>query len=135
MNSTTGDTQLDAGYGAMGEHIRRLRATQGLGLRETARKAGVDPTWLSRLEQGVYVSPDPRSIGKVARALDVDVEELYVVAGLATGQGLPGFAPYLRAKYDLPAEAVAQLEAHFQLLNEKYQPKGESDGRNNLNPA
>jgi hypothetical protein len=83
----------------------------------------------------VYASPDPRSIGKVARALEVDVEELYVVAGLSTGQGLPGFAPYLRAKYDLPAEAVAQLEAHFQLLNEKYQSKGESDGRNNLNPA
>ncbi|MDQ1741427.1 MAG: hypothetical protein QOE53_3079, partial [Pseudonocardiales bacterium] len=42
-----------------------------------------------------------------------------MVAGLSDGQGLPGFAPYLRAKYDLPDDAVKQLEAHFQLLNDK----------------
>jgi transcriptional regulator with XRE-family HTH domain len=134
MNSTNA-AHADAGYRDLGEHIRRLRLAKGLGLREAARKAGVDATWLSRLEQGVYVSPDPRSIVKVAKALEVDVEELYVVAGLSTGQGLPGFAPYLRAKYDLPADAVAQLEAHFQLLNDKYQSKGDNNGRNNLNTA
>jgi hypothetical protein len=65
----------------------------------------------------------------------VDVEELYVVAGLSDGQGLPGFAPYLRAKYDLPDDAVKQLEAHFQLLNDKHQEKGGSDASDNLNPA
>jgi transcriptional regulator with XRE-family HTH domain len=135
MNSLPEDERPDQGYGALGEHIKHLRSAQGLGLREAARRAQVDPTWLSRLEQGIYGSPDPRAIGKVARALEVDVEELYVVAGLSTGRGLPSFTPYLRAKYDLPPDAVAQLEAHFELLNEKYQPKGETDDRNHRNAA
>ena len=87
------------------------------------------------MEQGNYGSPDLRAVGKVARVLGVDVEELYVVAGLSTGKGLPSFTPYLRAKYDLPPDAVAQLEAHFQLLNDKYQAKGDDDGRNNYHAA
>jgi hypothetical protein len=42
-------------------------------------------------------------------------------AGYGDAHGLPALVPYLRAKYDLPTEAVAQLEAHFELINEKYQ--------------
>src|SRR6267154_976337 len=105
----------------LGEHVRRLRETQGLSVRSLAAQAKVDATWLSRLERGVYNSPDPRSLWRLAVALDIDVEELYLDAGYSNG--LPGFAPYLRAKYDLPAEAIAHLEAHFQLVNEKYQDK------------
>ncbi len=135
MNSTTNDTHPDTGYQALGQHIKQLRTSQGLSLREAGRRAGVDPTWWGRLEDGLYISPDPRGISKVARALEVDAEEFYVVAGLSTGRGLPSFTPYLRAKYDLPPHAVAQLEAHFELLNEKYQSKGETDDRNNHHPA
>ena len=60
------------GFVKLGKHIHRLREAQGLRLREAARKAGVDPTWLSRLEQGVYTSPDQRSLVKVARGLGAD---------------------------------------------------------------
>lgn len=133
--TATYDADSEKGYQALGEHIKRLRRAQGLGLREAARRAQVDPTWWSRLEEGRYVSPDARMIGKVARALGVEVEELYLVAGLSSGRKLPTLSPYLRAKYDLPPEAIAQLEAHFELLSERYQQKGGDDGRNNLNAA
>jgi hypothetical protein len=64
---------------------------------------------------------------RLAQALGIDVEDLYLDAGYSDGRGLPGFAPYLRAKYDLPDDAVAQLEAHFRLINEKYhEDKGDS---------
>jgi len=133
--ATTNNNESEMGYKALGEHIKRLRLNQGLGLREAGRRAQVDHSWWGRLEEGQYVSPDPRLIGKVARALGVDIEELWVAAGLATGRRLPSFRPYLRARYDLPPEAIAQLEAHFELLSDKYQAKGESDGRNHLNAA
>lgn len=107
----------------LGEHVRRLRQAGGLSVRGLAAQANVDATWLSRLEHGIYSSPDPRYLSRLARALDIDVEELYLDAGYSDGRGLPGFAPYLRAKYDLPADAIEQLEAHFQLINEKYQDK------------
>src|SRR5215467_7545182 len=103
----------------LGKHIRHLRETSDLSVRGLAARANVDATWLSRLEHGVYASPDPRYLWRLAQALDIDVEDLYLDAGYSDGRGLPGFAPYLRAKYDLPAEAIAQLDAHFQLINEK----------------
>lgn len=58
-----------------------------------------------------------------------DPSELYLAAGYRDGQGLPGFTPYLRAKYDLPNEAIEQLEAHFRLLNEQHL-RGREGGRN-----
>lgn len=123
------------GPDALGQHVRQTRQARGLGLRETARAARVDATWLSRVEQGVYQSPDPRLLMNVARALAIDVEDLYAAAGLTTGSGLPGFSPYLRAKYDLPDDAVAQLEAHFKLLNDKYQSKGDDNDEPHHHPA
>jgi hypothetical protein len=60
----------------------------------------------------------------VARALEVEPADLYLEAGFGDAHGLPGLGPYLRAKYHLPPEAVAQLEAHFALINEKYQARG-----------
>ena len=104
----------------LGDYIRRLRRSADLPLRSVATTAEVDFAWLSRLERGHYQSPDPWSLYRLARALHVEVADLYRAAGYADGRGLPGFAPYLRAKYDMPEEAIRQLEAHFQLLNEKY---------------
>ena len=69
----------------------------------------------------MYESPDPRYLYRLARALDTEVADLYLAVGYRDGSGLPGFEPYLRAKYDLPDEAVRQLEAHFELINERYQ--------------
>jgi len=107
----------------LGEHVRNLRQSRGLSVRGLAAQAGVDATWISRLEHGVYTSPDPRYLWRLAQSLEIDAEDLYLDAGYSDGRTLPGFAPYLRAKYDLPAEAIAQLEAHFQLINEKYHEK------------
>lgn len=104
----------------LGQHIRHLRETQGLSIRGLASTAKVDFSWLSRLEHGAYESPDPRALYRVANALDVEPHEFHLLAGYEDGRGLPGFTPYLRAKYDLPDEAIAQLEAHFDLINEKY---------------
>ena len=118
MNDKT-DIQNEPHTARLGEHVRQLRESKGLSVRGLAGQAKVDATWLSRVEHDIYSSPDPRSLWRVAQALDIDVEELYAAAGYSSG--LPGFAPYLRAKYDLPEDAIDQLEAHFQLINEKYQ--------------
>src|SRR4051794_3847056 len=99
--------------------IRQLRTAAGLSVRALAVAAGVDFSWIARLERGEYRSPDPRSLWRLARALDAEPADLYLTAGY--GDGLPGLAPYLRAKYQLPDEAVQQLEAHFDLINRRYQ--------------
>lgn len=104
----------------LGAYVQQLRLERSLSVRALATRAKVDFSWLSRLEHGRYTSPDARSLWRIARALDVEVADLYLEAGFGDARGLPGFGPYLRAKYQLPDEAIAQLEAHFALINEKY---------------
>src|SRR6266704_2532923 len=106
----------------LGAYVQRLRSGRSLTVRALAARAKVDYSWISRLERGRMNSPDARYLYRIARALDVEVADLYLEAGLGDAHGLPGFGPYLRAKYHLPPEAVAQLEAHFELINDKYRP-------------
>ncbi|MFL6139621.1 MAG: helix-turn-helix domain-containing protein [Frankiaceae bacterium] len=114
--------------------IRQLRTAAGLSVRALAVAAGVDFSWIARLERGEYRSPDPRCLARLARALGVEPAELYSTAGY--DDGLPGFAPYLRAKYELPDEAVRQLEGFFELINERYQrQEGGDDARHHDAPA
>jgi transcriptional regulator with XRE-family HTH domain len=107
----------------LGAYVQQLRLERALSVRGLAARAKVDFSWLSRLERGLIGSPDARSLWRIARALDVEVADIYLEAGFGDAHGLPGFGPYLRAKYHLPAYAVAQLEAHFALINERYRTR------------
>src|SRR5437762_3576052 len=120
----------------LGQHLEGLRRTAGLSLREVARRTGVTATWVMRVERGEYVEPDPKRLAAVAGVLQVEAIELYRLAGYPAE--LPTMQPYLRSKYGyLPPEAIDQLAAHFELINEKYQPEGEGgqDGRNHRQSA
>lgn len=112
----------------LGAYVQQLRQDRSLTVRGLAARAKIDASYLSRLEHGRIGSPDARSLWRIARALDVEVADLYLEAGFGDAHGLPGFAPYLRAKYQLPPEAVAQLQAHFELINEKYHAAQNGDG-------
>jgi transcriptional regulator with XRE-family HTH domain len=113
--------------------VQQLRLERAFTVRGLAARAKVDFSWLSRLERGRFASPDARSLWRIARALEVEVADLYLEAGYGDAHGLPGFAPYLRAKYHLPDEAIRQLQEHFALINEKYQaaqPDDEQEAAN-----
>src|SRR4051794_9607689 len=86
----------------LGTYVHQLRLKHGLSLRVLAAQAAVDFSWLAKLERGSYSTPDPRSLSRLARALGIEVEDLYLEAGYTDAHHLPGLAPYLRAKYDLP---------------------------------
>lgn len=101
----------------LGDFIRRARERRGLSLRGLAAAASVDATWVMRLERGQYSSPDPWHLKAIANVLDVQMGDLFYMAGYQDGPHLPAFAPYLRARYDLPAQAIRQLEAHFELID------------------
>jgi transcriptional regulator with XRE-family HTH domain len=55
--------------------LRELRRRRVLTLEELAQKAGVGRNTIWRLEQGV-MGAQPRTIRKLAKALDVEPEEL-----------------------------------------------------------
>ncbi len=102
-------------------YVRKLRVARGLSIRELGRIAVVDPTTVSRLERGLIESPDQRTLRGLAEALQVDVADLYSLAGYETGDRLPALQPYLRAKYDLSVDEIDQLAAYFDLIKERHE--------------
>lgn len=113
----------------LGQFVREQRTRRGLSGQALAVAAGIDKGHLHRLEHGQIESPDPRVLVRIARALEVDVSDLYVAAGYAPGRGLPSMRPYLRAKYGLPDHAIQQIEEYTDMLNQRYGgEKGDDDG-------
>jgi hypothetical protein len=56
------------------------------------------------------------------------VQDLYALAGYKITEGLPELQTYLRAKYDMPSQAINELEQYFDYVNTKYKQKeGEGD--------
>lgn len=115
---------------ALGKLIAREREKQGLSLETLGNAAGGNRSTILRLERGTFAHPDPEKLQGIARALDLDVEDLLALAGYRPSDALPSFIPYLEAKYgdgeDLSASARKELARHFKRLR-KSKPGGRRD--------
>ena len=74
-------------------NIRRLRVARELSQEMLAVDAGIDRTYVSRLERGL-VNPSVAVLEKLARALSWNIEEFFTVP--RAGEG--GAAPRVRSK-------------------------------------
>ena len=61
----------------LGKNIKLLRARRGLSQADFAEKADISITFLSNIERGIKY-PQPDMLSKIANALGVDVNELFV---------------------------------------------------------
>jgi transcriptional regulator with XRE-family HTH domain len=79
----------EAAWKAFGEWIEQRREHSGLTVGELAQRAGVSRVWLQVLRkggrriEGQWRPPNPKSaaLARVARVLDVPVEEMFARAG------------------------------------------------------
>lgn len=60
----------------IGENIKKRRTKLGLSQEDFAQKSGVKYTTLTKIETGVIKKPSVVLVAKVAKALDVSIEEL-----------------------------------------------------------
>ena len=108
----------EAAWKAFGEWIEQRREHSGLTVGELAERAGVSRVWLQVLRkggrriEGEWRQPNPKSaaLARVARALDVPVEEMFARAGrdaapTATRAESPGTSP----PDDIGTEAVERI--------------------------
>jgi transcriptional regulator with XRE-family HTH domain len=96
----------EAAWKAFGEWIEQRREHSGLKVGELAERAGVSTVWLQVLRkggrriEGEWRPPNPKSaaLARVARALDVPVEEMFARAGRdaapSTGATSQGASPH-----------------------------------------
>jgi transcriptional regulator with XRE-family HTH domain len=79
----------EAAWKAFGEWIEQRREHSGLTVGQLANRAGVSRVWLQVLRkggrriEGEWRQPNPKSaaLARVARALDVPIEEMFARAG------------------------------------------------------
>lgn len=104
----------------LGRFVHERRLSRGLDIDEAARRSGLHPSYWRKLEAGHYHAPAPKHLRRIADVIDAELEDLYALAGHEIPERLPSFQPYLRAKYQLPPRAVAELERYFDLLRNYY---------------
>lgn len=96
--------------------IRRERARAGMTVRELAEAARLVPSTVSRLETGQIAEPRPSHLQQLARALGIEVEELYAPAGYSNEGAWPELRTYLRQRYQLSEDAASRVEGYVQAI-------------------
>ena len=112
---------MKAGREKFGAFIRRVREAKEIGLREMAKKIGVSPTYLSKVERDEFSPPAEDKVRKIAGVLGLDADELLALAGrVATDlteiirERPREMADFLRAAKGLTAEDMARLARRAQ---------------------
>lgn len=104
----------------LGEYVRARRLSLRLGYQDVADRSGLHYSYWNKLENGHYGQPAPKYLRIIAKTLKAPLEDLMALAGYDNPERLPAFTPYLRAKFELPPEAIADMERYFDLLRSHY---------------
>jgi len=101
---------------SFGGTVRQLREARKIGLRTFARRVGMSPTYLSKIERNDFKPPSEEKIKAIAQALDQDTDELLALAGRVSSdlkdiiQRRPRrIASFLRTVNGLSDEAVQHI--------------------------
>ncbi len=106
---------------SFGSYLRQRReelraADPAFSVRQVAARAGLEPSYLSKIERGEQAPPSEESIRALATALTEDPDVLLALAGKVSGdlqriiRSRPRlFADLLRQLRDLPDHAVLRL--------------------------
>jgi len=60
----------------IGDNVKKFRKKKGLTQDNLARKADIPYTTLTKLESNVVKKPSVQTVAKIAKALDVSIEDL-----------------------------------------------------------
>ena len=82
-----------------GQIISDLRIRHSIKSQDLAERVGISQAYLSQLEHGVRINPDPAVIMRISQALDLtddESAELFDMYAKETGQLAPDIAEYIR---------------------------------------
>jgi transcriptional regulator with XRE-family HTH domain len=107
--------------------IKRHRKAKGLSQYALAAAVGVPDSTIYRIERGEFKLPRPDTLQRIARALDVEFEELFELAGY-DAPGLPEVPVYLRRKFDdMSEEGAAKVERYIERIRKQEGSDDERD--------
>jgi transcriptional regulator with XRE-family HTH domain len=105
-----------AGRKSFGALVRRERVAKEIGLREMAKKIGVSPTYLSKVERDEFRPPAEDKVRKIAEIIAYDADVLLALAGRVASdltdiirQQPREMADFLRTAKGLTVDDLARL--------------------------
>lgn len=102
----------------LAEYLRAARVQAGISQRQLASRVGIHNSYLARLESGENDSPAAELLQKIADVLEIGSTDLLAFVGVKPPEGLPEFAPYLRAKYRMDDAAIRKLTVYMRRLTQ-----------------
>jgi transcriptional regulator with XRE-family HTH domain len=103
----------------LGSLIRAERERQGLSMRQLASLVGVRASALILWERDETV-PKAKYLSALARALELSTTDLMRLSGAEYPHDAPTLPAMLRAEYDMPPEAIAEIERSITRVAKKY---------------
>ncbi|WP_442914286.1 helix-turn-helix domain-containing protein [Kribbella sp. NBC_01245] len=100
---------------ALSSTIKEARLARGYSASELARRSGLTPSTITRIEASqLQHPPQAENLIAIAHALDIPAGDLFGALDWLEENELPSFTPYLRARYGkLSPEDFAELNATF----------------------
>jgi hypothetical protein len=69
----------------------------------------------------------PRKQPDLDETLELDQREIFFLAGVPTPSDLPSLPAMLRKEYDLPPEAIAEIQKNIERVAGKYRRQGKAN--------
>ncbi|MCG8914915.1 helix-turn-helix domain-containing protein [Actinokineospora sp. PR83] len=126
------DKVLNQGEGiTLGAFLKQARQAAGLSHRLLEAMSGVGRMTIQRLETDWFKEPSPDDLAKLARVLELNDTDLFLMAGIPVPKKNASLDVMLRAEYGLPPEAIAEAKRAVADLVAKYDTKqeGQADTR------
>lgn len=105
-------------YRTLSRLVRQQRIALGYTPTQIADRAHIDRAIVSRIEAGKKI-PTPETLAALAPVLGVPLTDLYTAAGYPVPQ-LPALRPYLRRAYNVPDNAVDEIERYLARISAEY---------------
>jgi transcriptional regulator with XRE-family HTH domain len=98
--------------------LRQARQAAGLSIRQLEAQSGVSRSVISSFEREGTGSA--RNLLDLARALELRASDLFTQAGRSMPRLAPSLPAMLRAEYDLPPEAIKEIQHNIEQVARKY---------------
>jgi len=109
---------IDDKSARLAKTLRQARIASGLSARELQAVSGVAKSVVSRFEHEGTGSA--HNLLALARALELRASDLFSQAGRAMPTPSPSLPAMLRAEYDLPPEAIKEIQQNIKSIARKY---------------
>lgn len=107
----------------IGQYVKYQREKNQHSLTEVAQNADLDPSFLLRLEKGKYNDIKFSAIIKLAKSFQMTTGDFILKCRLIEKINEPqqlSLDYFLKEKYQLPAQAIDQIQLFIEFIQKKY---------------